>query len=102
MARSLTVRNIKDKIEHLFGRQSEAYILRLVNDALLDLASKKQHYSVSATTNLEEKKRWYTLDDSVIDITKVEILDTNDRYVRVPKLAAPHKLLREDRDEADD
>ena len=34
----------------------------------------------------------------MIDITKVEILDTNSRYVMIPKLTDPHKLLREDTD----
>ena len=29
---------------------------------------------------------------------KVEVLDTNSRYVRIPKLADPHRLLREDTD----
>lgn len=63
---------------------------------------KKQHYTVSATSDLEKKKRWYTLDDSVIDLIKVEILDTNDRYVKIPKLVDPHKLLREDTDATED
>jgi len=102
MAKSLTVKNIVDQVERLFGRQSEVYMLRIVNDALLDIADKKQHYTVSATTNLEQYKRWYVLDDNVIDITKVEILDTNNRYVMIPKLTSPHKLLRGDTDETDD
>ena len=38
----------------------------------------------------------------MIDITKVEILDTNNRYVMIPKLADPHKLLRDDTDSAED
>ena len=95
---SLTVKDIRDEIEHLFGRQSENYLLRLINDGMLELASKKQHYVASANTNLEQYKRWYKLDDQVIDITKVEVLDTNSRYVMIPKLADSHKLLREDVD----
>ena len=99
---SLTVKDIRDEIEHLFGRQSENYLLRLINDGMLELSSKKQHYTVSANTDLEQYKRWYKLDDSVIDIVKVEILDTNSRFVRIPKLSDPHKLLRGDTDETDD
>ena len=95
----MTVKNIIEQIEHLFGRQSETYMYQLINDALDEVASKKRNYTVSAITNLEEKKRWYLLDDSVIDITKVEILDTNDRYIMIPKLADPHKILREDTDD---
>ena len=86
------------KIEHLMGRQPEGYMVRLMNDGLLDMSAKKQEYTVSAVTNLEQYKRWYTLDDQVIDITKVEVLDTNSRYVMIPKLADSHRLLREDTD----
>ena len=53
-------------------------------------------------TNLEQYKRWYGLDDQVIDIIKVEILDSNDRYVRIPKLADPHNILRDDTEASDD
>ena len=102
MAKSLTVKNVVDQVERLFGRQSEAYMLRLINDALLDITDKKQHYTVSAKRDLIGKDRWYTLTDDMIDITKVEILDTNSRYIMIPKLTDPHKLLREDTDETDD
>ena len=90
------------QIEHVFGRQPQGYMIRLMNDGLIEMSSKKQEYLVSATTDLETKKRWYALDDQVIDITKVEILDTNNRYVRIPKLADSHLLLREDTDSTDD
>ena len=98
----MTAKNIIEQIEKLFGRQQEQYMFQLINDALDDIASHKRNYTVSAVTNLEEKKRWYELTDNVIDITRVEIKDTNDRYVMIPKLTDPHKLLREDTDETDD
>ena len=98
----MKVKRIIEQIEHLFGRQSEGYMIQLINDALNDIASSKRNYTVSAITNLEQYKRWYELSDNVIDITKVEILDSNDRYIMIPKLSDPHKLLREDTDETDD
>ena len=94
----MTVKDVVQQAEKVFGRQPEQYMYRLINDALLDMASKKQHYTVSATTDLKYKQRWYGLSDQVIDITKVEIKDTNSRYVMIPKLADPHKLLRDDTD----
>ena len=94
----MTVRDVVSQIEKMFGRQSEQYMYRLINDALLDMSSRKQHYTVSATTDLKYKQRWYGLSDQVIDITKVEVKDTNSRYVMIPKLADPHKLLRDDTD----
>ena len=90
------------QIEHLMGRQPEGYMLRLINDGLLDIGAMKKEYTVSAVANLEQNKRWYTLDDQVIDITKIEVLDTNSRYVMIPKLADSHRLLREDTDVTDD
>ena len=98
----MTVKNIIDQTEKMFGRQSEQYMYQLINDALDDIASNKRNYTVSSTTDLEEKKRWYELADKVIDIVRVEIKDTNDRYVMIPKLADPHKLLREDTESTDD
>jgi|TARA_Y100001951_G_C11229317_1_gene233653 hypothetical protein len=98
----MTSKNIIEQIEALFGRQSEAYMIRLMNDGLANMSSKKQEYTASAVTDLEQYKRWYTLDDQVIDITKIEILDTNSRYVMIPKLSDPHRLLREDTDLTED
>ena len=90
------------QIEHLMGRQPEGYMIRLMNDGLLDMASKKKEYTVSAKTDLIKNKRWYALDDQIIDVMKVEVLDTNSRYVMIPKLADSHKLLREDSDSGDE
>ena len=98
----MTAKHIIEQIEKMFGRQQEQYMFQLINDALDDIASNKRNYTVSATTNLEEKKRWYELSDNTIDITRVEILDTNSRYVMIPKLSDSHKLLRADTDETDD
>ena len=98
----MTAKNIIEQIEKLFGRQSEQYIIQILNDGLMDIANKKQGYTVSALTDLEKKKRWYELPASVLSIEKVEILDTNSRYIMIPKLTDPHKLLREDTDASND
>ena len=98
----MTAKNIIEQIEKLFGRQSEQYMFQLMNDALDDIASHKRNYTVSSTTDLEEKKRWYELEDRVVDVTRVEIKDTNDRYVMIPKLTDSHKILREDTESTDD
>ena len=95
----MTAKNIIEQIEKMFGRQPEQYMFQLINDALDDISSHKQNYSASKTTNLIGYDRWYTLHDDVVQINRVEIKDTNDRYVMIPKLADPHKLLREDTDD---
>ena len=98
----MTVKTVISQLEKLFGRQPEKYLLQLINDGLMDISNKKQAYTVSATTDLEKKKRWYDLPATVLSVEKVEILDTNDRYIMIPKLTDPHKLLRADTDASDD
>lgn len=98
----MTVKNIIEQVEKIFGRQSEQYMYQLINDALDDISTSRGNYTVSSTANLEGHKRWYELPDKVISIKKVEILDTNDRYIMIPKLADSHKLLREDTESSDD
>jgi hypothetical protein len=98
----MTVKNMFSQLEKLFGRNSEAYLIQLINDGLIDIANKKQGYTVSATSDLEKKKRWYTLPPTVLSIERVEILDTNDRFIMIPKLSDPHKILRADTDASND
>tara|TARA_R100001163_G_C5009390_1_gene155845 strand:+ start:590 stop:925 length:336 start_codon:yes stop_codon:yes gene_type:complete len=95
----MTAKNIIDQIEKMFGRQPEQYMFQLINDALDEISSKKMNNTESKTTNLIGFDRWYTLTDEMIQIDRVEIKDTNDRYVMIPKLADPHKLLRGDTDD---
>ena len=94
----MTVKNVVDQIESLYGRQSHTYVMQLINDALLDIASQKQHYVVEEKMSLTSGKRWYDLPVDCVDITKVEILDTNSRYNLIPKLADSHRLLKSDSD----
>ena len=98
----MKVKNIIQQVEYTMGRQPEQYMLQLINDALMDMSGKVQSYTTEKIQNLNSKQRWYKLDNSVVDITRVEILDNNDRYVMVPKLADPHKLLKDDTDETSD
>ena len=98
----MTVKNIFSQLQKEFGRNSEAYLIQLMNDGLIDIANKKQGYTVSAVTDLEKKKRWYDLPATVLSIERGEVLDTNDRYIMIPKLTDPHKLLRADTDASND
>ena len=98
----MNVKNLIQQVEYLMGRQPEQYMIQLINDALMDMSSKIQHYSTQKKQNLNEKQRWYDLDDSVIDVFRVEILDTNNRYVMIPRLADPHKILKDDSDDTSD
>jgi len=92
----MKVKDVISQIEMNMGRQPEGYIMRLLNDGLLDIAAERQHKIDDVKTDLVEDQRWYELDDKIIDIIRVEIKDTNSRYVMIPKLADAHKLLKED------
>ena len=92
----MKVKDIISQLERNMGRQPEGYLMRLINDGLLDIAAERQHKIDDMKMDLVEDKRWYEIDDKIIDITRVEIKDTNDRYVMIPKLADAHKLLKED------
>ena len=99
----MTAKDIVHQIESTHGKKAHTYIFRLINDALLDIASKKQHYTVSAKADLTSGQRWYDLPARAIDILKVEILDTSSsttRYHVIPKLADYHKLLKGDTDDS--
>ena len=99
----MTVKNIIEQVESLYGRKGHEYIKQLINDALIDIASKKQHYTVSSKTDLTSGQRWYDLPSRTIDVMKVEILDTSSttaRYNLIPKLTDPHKLLKSDTDDS--
>ena len=98
----MKVKDLIQQVEYTMGRQPEKYMLQLINDALMDMSGKIQHYSTEKIQNLNSKQRLYKLDDSVVDITRVEILDNNDRYVKVPLLADSHRLLKDDTDETSD
>ena len=98
----MTVKDIIQQIENIGGRQSETYMFRLINDGLNEISSNKQHYTASMTTDLEVKKRWYALSDRVIDIIRVEVKDTDGRYVLIPKLVDSHNILKADTDAAND
>ena len=95
----MTAKNIIEQIEKLFGRQQEQYMFQLINDGLDEISSKKMNNVESKTTDLIGYDRLYTLSDDVVQVDRVEIKDTNDRYVMIPKLADPHKILRGDTDD---
>ena len=98
----MTVKNIVEQVERLYGRQSHTYVIQLINDGLLDIASKKQHYQVDLKANLVSEQRWYDLPQRTIDILRVEVLDTSTtpRYHVIPRLADYPKLLKSDTDDS--
>jgi hypothetical protein len=94
----LKVKDVINQLEYIFGRQNERYVKRLINDALLDISSKRQHRVDTMDKNLAQDQRWYDLGERVIDIIRVEVKDSDDRYAMIPRLVDSHKLLKGDDD----
>ena len=92
----MKIKDVIQQVEKQLGRSPERYLLRLINDGLEEIGITKQHKRDEIKIDLIEDQRWYPLDDEIIDIVRVEILDTDDRYSMIPKLTDSHKLLRED------
>ena len=65
----MKVKDLIQQIEYTMGRQPEKYLVQLINDALMDMSSKIQHYTTEKVQNLNSKQICYKLDDSVIDVT---------------------------------
>ena len=53
----MTPQDIIQQLEHTFGRQPQAYMIRLMNDGLIEMSGKKKDYTVSSTCALEQYKR---------------------------------------------
>jgi len=106
----MTVKEIVSQVELLYGRKPEKYLLRLINDCLLDMASEVQQFSKTAKETLNQYQRWYPIKDfadvngnattDIIDIYRVEVLDSDSRYNLIPKISDQHKLLKEDTDDS--
>ena len=53
----MTLKDIIAQVEFVYGRASEKYITQLVNDALIDMGPKIQHYSKTAKSDLTQNQR---------------------------------------------
>jgi len=88
----MTVKELISQIEHIYGRQPHMYMKRLINDALLDMSAKVQHYKVTAIETLKTDTKWYGISDVMIDINRVEVLNSDGDYELVPELSNPDEL----------
>ena len=92
----MTVKELMSQVELLYGRQPHMYLKRLINDGLLDMSAEIQHYKANAQQDLIENQRWYGISDVMIDIDKVEILNSDTKYEVVPIISNPGNILEGD------
>jgi len=84
-AKAQKVRDIVGQVEHAFGRQSHTYLMQLINDGLNEIANTALDNVIREEIPLEKDRRFYDLkEDSMIDIHRVEILDSDLKWRAIP------------------
>lgn len=91
----LTVKQIISRVRQVFPDAPEAYIMSLINDAINEIGQYSQK-SISAKIDLESGKMFYGIGDSDSDssneklgvnkIYRVDILDNDGDYIRIPRV----------------
>ena len=86
----MKVKQLVGLIEHGYGRKSHKYLMNLLNDGLDDIAQTARNNTAVDTTELVKGQRWYTLNNLVmIDVQKVEILDSDLKWRQLPRSSSP-------------
>ena len=87
---SLTVKTIISRIRQSFPDAPEAYIMNLINEAIVELGkyATKVEY---AKTNMVADQQWYTLSDAnagveINKVFRVDFMDADGTYVKIPRL----------------
>tara|TARA_R100000501_G_C2622890_1_gene116057 strand:+ start:546 stop:1295 length:750 start_codon:yes stop_codon:yes gene_type:complete len=100
--RRITVQELISRVKQVFPTSPDAYILNLINDAILEIGK----YGVKieyVKTNSILGQRWYNLSDaSGIEINKVldvSYMDDSGNYIKVPRLLNYHVIPLTDTDE---
>ena len=86
------------QVEYLYGRQPQSYVLQLVNDCLDIISVTSKMYKKHEIMDLTQAQRLYTLPSDLMQIERVDILNTNSRYSMIPKLTDGFHLLKNDID----
>ena len=73
----MDVKEVISQIESLFGRKPNRYLMQLINDGLMDIASKRLINEDTAVTDLLEGQRYYDLPPGLLKIVGVEIKQEN-------------------------
>jgi hypothetical protein len=101
---SLTVKQILSRVRQVFPDAPETYVMSLINDGLLELASydtKVAHAKITTAAN----QMWYDLSDSasssdgssykleINKVNKVYLMDSDGDYIQIPRLTNDNLLL---------
>ena len=73
----MEVKDIISQVEGLFGRKPNKYLMQIINDGLMDIASKRLVNEDTAVTDLIEGQRYYDLPPGLLKIVSVEAKQDN-------------------------
>jgi|TARA_E500000305_G_scaffold104015_1_gene99960 hypothetical protein len=87
---SLTVKQILSRVRQTFPNAPEAYVINLINEALVELGKYNTKIEYAKLTTVADQQ-WYTLSDANagVEINKVYRLDFMDSagdYTKIPRL----------------
>ena len=73
----MEVKDVISQVESLFGRKPNRYLMQLINDGLMDIASKRLVNEDTAVTDLMEGQRYYDMPPGLLKVQSVEIKQEN-------------------------
>ena len=86
------------QIDYLYGRQPQSYVLQLINDCLDQISITSKMYKKHEVMDLNQAQRLYNLPADLMQIERVDVLNTDSRYCMIPKLTDGFHLLKNDVD----
>lgn len=86
------------QVDYLYGRQPQAYVLQLINDCLDMISVTSKMYKKHEVMDLNQAQRLYNLPSDLMQIERVDIINTDNRYCLIPKLTDGFHLLKNDID----
>ena len=98
----ISVKQLLSRVRQVFPDAPEAYILSLLNDALVE-AGLYSTKSMTAKVDVTADKMFYALDDSAKDasnnslelnkIYRVDFMDDDGDYIKIPRLLDGETLM---------
>lgn len=99
---SLTVKQIISRVRQVFPDAPEAYIMSLINDALVE-AGTYSNKTMSAKINVVADQMFYNISDSATDsssntlelnkVYRVDFMDSDGDYIKIPRLLDGETLV---------
>jgi hypothetical protein len=95
----MKLKSLISQVEYLHGRVPKTYIYQLINDCLDEISVISKMYKKHEIMDLVQAQRLYNLPSDLLQIERVDMLNTDSRYCLLPKLTDGFHLLKNDVDQ---